>query len=469
MATPQNRDFPLSKVPWYVPAIAIAAVVCGTFIWTHASGPGAHAGTDYHAYLTGARQVATGQNPYHVLVAQQVDGTGALNAHGYVYPPLLALLLAIPVLMGLPDTQIWLLWSIVNVAAVIWMGWELQHFLGFSRRPLALDAATRRWYAWAMTLCFATAALFPAIVTYDLWLGQADLLMAALAVGACGLWLRGHAWAAVGVLAVAIAIKPTMALILLVWLWKGDWRTALRGALVASALVAFSFVPVGFTALRDYITFFLHWNTFHGNAEYINQSPYGMLLRLFTSNPYTQPLFVAAWLVTPLRLVAVVGAIWLWLRAVPRQPATNPAIGLSETLLALPLIILLSPLAEDIHYCLLAPTLLGLAWLAWQRGLWHRPATWVLWATLAVSCIPRMQEIIYPLRFVPFPGQSDPRLAPWIGLLRSGALLYTAIAALVAGGEVIRAARGMVPPLPNLQAEILPDAETVGPLVNALP
>ncbi len=517
----------------HLPALGVIAlaVALGAAIWLHAAGPGAHAGTDFAAYLAGARAVATGHNPYHDLISQG-NGTNAagIQAHGYVYPPLLALVLAVPVVLGLPARAIWLLWTALNVAAVVWMGWELQRNLlpegGKTRADAGAtgvvgDAKGRRAHVgatgmravetapkgvpprsppsrtgierWAAALAFAAACLLPAVVTYDLWLGQADLLMAALAVGACSLWQRGHGWPAALVLALAIAVKPPLALVLLVWLWQGDWRTAVRGGLAAVALVALAFVPVGLGALHDYIVFFTQWNAFHADAEYINQSPYGMLLRMFTVNHYTRPLVVAPWLVLPLRLGALVGAVALWLRATPASlgevrtshedhaekagvrrviegnavgmsvlraytafvkrlsapsPArekADPALTLGTQLLALPLIVLLSPLAEDIHFCLIVPALVALAYLAWQRGLARTPSAWALWLALTLFCLPRVQEIIYPTRFVPLPGQSDPHVGPLIALLRTGGLLAVAIVALAAGGQILRRAREVQP------------------------
>ena len=143
-------------------------------------------------------------------------------------------------------------------------------------------------------------------------------------------------------------------------------------------------------------TFLTQWNAFNANAEYINQAPYGMLLRLFTSNVYTQPLVDASWLVTPLRVVMIVGAALWWMRVVPRRGTTDGAVALSECLLALPLTLIFSPLAEDIHYCALLPALVGLSYLAWSHGLARQPATWILWATFTFFCIPRMQEIVLP-------------------------------------------------------------------------
>ena len=431
-----------SLARWRSAALTLLALAAGVAIWTHAVGPYPHTGYDFRAYLQGAQQIAAGQNPYHVLVTQRLDtraGDSGFHAHGYVYPPLLGVLMSGPVWLGLAPYAIFLLWTLLNVAAVIWMGREL-------------NIALRGRRDWPTTLAFAAIALVPAVVLYDLFLGQADLLMAALVVGACGLWLRKNPWAALA-LGAAIAVKPTMALLLLVWLWKGDWRTVIRASVAAVALVALPFAVVGWNAFHDYVVFFIHWNAFSANAEYINQSPYGMLLRMLTVNPSTHPLVVAPWLVAPLRYLVVLGALGLWAWVTPRRATTDRALAMGECLLALSLILLVSPLAEDIHFCTIVPTLIGLGWLAWERGLWRgwrqagpggrlgQVATWALWLTFATCCIPRMQELIYPSHLFAFPGQLSPQIGPLVVLLRSGILLYTALATLLAGAGVLHAAR----------------------------
>jgi hypothetical protein len=52
-----------------------------------------------------------------------------------------------------------------------------------------------------------------------------------------------------------------------------------------------------------------------------------------------------------------------------------------------------------------------------------------------------MQEIVLPDHLISLPGQDDPVIGPLIVLLRSGALLYGALATLIAGGLVLRAAQ----------------------------
>ena len=233
-----------------------------------------------------------------------------------------------------------------------------------------------------------------------------------------------------------------MGVILLVWLWKGDWRAVARGVAATVALLVAPFVVVGARATQEYLTFLTQWNAFNANAEYINQAPYGMLLRLFTPNVYTQPLLEAPWLVMPLRIVVIVGAALWWMRSVPRQGTSDRALALGECLLALPLTLLFSPLAEDIHYCALLPALVGLGYLAWSRGLARHPAAWILWATFAFFCIPRIQEIVLPDHLIYAAlARTTHVIGPLIVLLRSGALLYGALATLIAGGLVLQAAR----------------------------
>jgi hypothetical protein len=406
----------------------------GVSIWLHAIWPPAQIGYDFRMYLAAAHSVANGGDLYQQLAALTHDarpGSAGVRASGYVYPPLLAVVLAAPVRLGLSDLGVWALWNVLGAAAILWMGYELNRGL-------------RGRADWPGTLALAAATLLGAVATYDLALGQADLLVTALAVGACGLWLRRNPWAALP-LGAAIAIKPTMGLILLVWLWKGDWRAVARGVAATAALLIAPFLVVGLRATEEYLTFLTQWNAFNANAEYINQSPYGMLLRLFTPNVYTQPLVDASWLVTPLRAAVLVGAALWWMRAVPRRETPDRAVALGECLLALPLTLIFSPLAEDIHYCALLPALVGLGYLAWSRGLARHPAAWILWVTFAFFCIPRMQETILPDHLVALPGQDDPRIGSIITLLRSGVLLDGALVTLIAGGLILRAARSTSP------------------------
>lgn len=419
---------PRSAVPRRTTILCVAALVAGALLWLHATGPGAGAGFDFDAYVQGARDIASGRNPYHSLVQQTSDtrlGDIGIHSRGYVYPPLLAFTLSLPLRVGVSARVLWLLWNILNAGVVFWMGRELNRALR-GRRDLA------------GALCFSVAALAPTIATYDLWLGQADILVAALAVIACGLWLRRNPWAGV-TLGGAIAIKPTVALVMIVWLWKGDWRATLRAALAGAALIFGPFLILGAASLADYVTFFTGWNAFHANAEIINQSPYGMLQRALEPNAYTRPLVSAAWLVTPLRVVVTFGLLVWWMRVVPLGRALGAVADMGACLLSLPMILLLGPLSEDIHFCLLIPTLIGFAWLAWRAGLIRQPAGVAICVALLLACIPRGQEFIYPDHLLTLPLQTDTHVGWIVVLARSGALLALALLTVFASGGVLRA------------------------------
>ena len=124
----------------------------------------------------------------------------------------------------------------------------------------------------------------------------------------------------------------------------------------------------------------------------------------------------------------------------PRRPAPDAAQALGEYLLALPLLLLASPLSEDIHFCLLIPALVGLAWLAARHG-WRKPEGWLLWGCLVLFCVPRMQELIYPAHLLLLPGQRNPVFGPAITLLRGDLLCLIAVLALLAGGMALRRGR----------------------------
>jgi hypothetical protein len=409
------------------PLVGATAFAIGVVAILVATGFGSRIGYDFRAYLSAAGELAAGQNPYHGLIQQASDtrpGATGLHTNGYVYPPLLALILSIPLRFGLSPSMIWLGWIAVTAGAVGWAGWEMARYL--------CERA-----AWHAAAGFSASILVAAVSIYDLSLGQVDLVLVGLTVGAIGLWLRRHPLAG-AVLGVSIAIKPFLIAILAIWLWKRDWRAVLSGGIAALTFTLGPFVFVGLQALHDYAIFTLHWSALQDNADFINQSIYGMLLRSLTPNPYIAPLVDAPWLVVPLRFVLCLAVVALWVRAVPRTWGTDAAILFMECLLGIVVILLISPLAEDIHYCLLLPALVGSVWLAWHRGHPWRWSLWLCVGALALCWTPHMQELVYPKKLVLFPLQHDPHIGPLVELLRSGILLYVALATLVGGIAILR-------------------------------
>src|SRR5271165_1184469 len=116
----------------YLPAgrrdgsLALVLGAAALLIWWHAAGPGTGAGYDFFtAYYRAAGQVARGMSPYQPLVKLSTDPElGGLLGTGYVYPPLLATLLSVPIRIGFNARACWLLWTLVNAVALVWMGRE---------------------------------------------------------------------------------------------------------------------------------------------------------------------------------------------------------------------------------------------------------------------------------------------------------------------------------------------------------
>src|SRR5215510_2835563 len=124
-----------------------ALVAVGAAIWLHAIWPLTQIGYDSRLYLAAAHSVASGGDLYQQLAALTHDarpGSAGVRASGYVYPPLLAVILALPVRLGLSDQGVWLLWNLLGAAAVLWMGYEL-------------NRALRDRSGWLGTLAFSAA------------------------------------------------------------------------------------------------------------------------------------------------------------------------------------------------------------------------------------------------------------------------------------------------------------------------
>jgi len=120
-----------------------------------------------------------------------------------------------------------------------------------------------------------------------------------------------------------------------------------------------------------------------------NESPKGVLARLFTINPAAHPLTVAPGAVTVLWLVLAVVVLVLTVAVTSIRPLRRDALSLLEVGLAIEAIMLVSPLTERPYFLFLLIPLIGL--FCWVRevgvaGLFERRATVVavlFWLLLA--------------------------------------------------------------------------------------
>jgi hypothetical protein len=147
-----------------------------------------------------------------------------------------------------------------------------------------------------------------------------------------------------------MVVKPFLGFLVLFFLWKRSYRAAFWAGALAAVLFFSPALILGPSVLFDFLEVAAYWSTADFLTSPFNQSVYGFLLRLFTPNPFTAPLVTAPILVDAIRWL-VVGVAMLALGAsVSRSRAVTPVqIGL-EFGFAIVVMLIVSPLAEDIHF-----------------------------------------------------------------------------------------------------------------------
>jgi alpha-1,2-mannosyltransferase len=315
---------------------------------------------DLDAYLAAGRTLLAGQPLYAVFLHHPFPDPTLRPA--YIYPPVFAVLIA-------PLT-----WLPRMVAGWTWL-LAMQAALGLSLMVAFRawgPAWTARWVAAVLTFSF-----FPLHV--DVTQGQTNLpVLALLVLGVVGI-LRGQHRAGVWLgVAAAIKISP---LLLLGWLlFERRWRAAaFLGVGFAGATGLGALVRPG-----DTVTFFgqVLPALARGTAYYSNQSLAGVLGRLLTANPYTNPWLVVPW-ESVLALAAGLALLGWWAFTARQFDPSAAAFAF------LPLLPLLSSVTWEHHLVVLLPVIwLSVVRLA-GRG-WPIPATALLAASVAcLSVLPR--------------------------------------------------------------------------------
>ena len=227
----------------------------------------------------------------------------------------------------------------------------------------ALRAAGLR-PGWGTLLLLAALSAVTLPVHREWDLGQTDVFLMALLCTA--LWARSAGRGLLGglLLGAACAVKPELLLLALLLLWRRDFRFGL--ATVVSALVL-GLAPFLLLGQRAWSNFWTAWG-FWAN-QYVafvhNESPKGVLARLFTINPAGHPLVVAPSAVTALWLVVAVVVVGLTVAVTSARPLRRDSLSLLEVGLAVEAIMLVSPLTERPYFLFLLVPLLGL--FCWVR------------------------------------------------------------------------------------------------------
>jgi len=266
-------------------AVVGIVVACLRF---HAAAYGSTIG-DFLIFFRAGRTIADGASPYLAV--------------GYVYPPLLALVLApfghLPV-------------------AVAGAAWTFLSCLGLVAAP-ALVAASRPLAPWGRVLLFAVGVatvldFWP--TTTMLWLGQADWLVLVVLAGA--LWADGRSWSRTSGVLIGVAglLKawPAMVIVTVAARGKaGQWRTLKAFALtillapfLAVVLAGGGGVPQMFDAISGARV-----------QHLVSDSVWGVPALNFSRTGLATPLVVSPLLqaVTTVLLLLWVGAVlWFTLR-----------------------------------------------------------------------------------------------------------------------------------------------------------
>jgi alpha-1,2-mannosyltransferase len=295
---------------------------------------------DFNVYYFAAREILSGRDPYSMSLGASTT---------YLYPPLLAELMAPLAMLPLPlAAYLWFLASVVSLAAAARMCAKVA-----SVEAPAEDAASPGQPRYILVgILSAFLLLRFALDTFDM--GQVNAIVVCLSVAHVYLFARGKSAASAAALALASAIKLTPAVLVLYHIGRGRIRFASVCTALIAAVVLGSFAAMGPRA-RDSIELFYSRTIKNGQGFDLsysgNQSLRGALGRILTESDEqarssSTPTAIAA------SLILLLSSIF-----VSRSAASE--IGASAPFFCC--MVLISPLAWKNHYIMV---LLPIAYLA---------------------------------------------------------------------------------------------------------
>lgn len=324
---------------------------------------------DSHSYHFAAEALAVGANPYDTELLQDLAPDHLGFIFPYVYPPVLAQLWR--PLLGLGP--------IGAHATMMGLGVVLGILHGLLVWRLVRPATNPG--AWLLLFIAVHAVMGPVISTIRL--GQVNLLLSTLVVGALHLERRDRPTGAGLLLALAIAIKLTPVVVLLDLLLRRRWATLLRTAGFGLALVLGSIALSGIDP----------WLAFVDRA--LDPLPFNppISLRGFVDGLGT----VAAlprWLTGAIFFAALTGILVRLAMRVPRLLAPDPTASWSVLIL---FGLLAFPLTWHHHY---VSAILPLAYFTLRSGdgrITGRTWLWLLVAGAALLRYPGVFHAVKPL------------------------------------------------------------------------
>jgi hypothetical protein len=324
---------------------------------------------DFHNTYRASTALRDGTDVYEHALAW-VDGykRGDKLTDQYFYAPTYAILL-IP-LTYLP----------YQTAIVVW-GSCLACFLCIAIYAL-FRAAGERPGLWLVLLIAAAASVMGA-VRAEYFLGQANLFMLACLCTAILARQSQRPLLAGALLALALVTKPMLLLIAGFLFWKREFKFAFATVGAFAVLLLAPFLWLGSDALGHLLKL---WR-FYG-SQYLsfseNITPRGMLERLFTVNPFVQPVADAPAVASVVWLVLFAIMLFILLAVVAPRPIRREPAALVEFGAILSGLMVVSPLTEPPYLVLLilpmTATLIYLRSVRWQEP----PALWAAVGLLAV-------------------------------------------------------------------------------------
>ena len=235
--------------------MGVFALVAAVVLFVAAIGSAARRGAGYDLLplSVAGRLVAAGetghlyaQDPrFYNLTADSVfrqtsrDAGTAAEPTPFVYPPLIAVMMR--AFAGVPFTAISQAWGVLSVLFVcIGLFLTVRLYLPSWNTPLA-------WAGLLLALCWFEPLL------YGFWLGQTTAVMLPIVIGSLALQRRGRDVAAGLLLACAVFIKLTPAVVAAVWLWRGPRRAFVWTVAGVAALWALSIAAAGAPLHEAYV------------------------------------------------------------------------------------------------------------------------------------------------------------------------------------------------------------------------
>jgi glycosyl transferase family 87 len=325
---------------WILVALA-AALLLATYARSITTG-----GVDYSAYFDAGNWVRQGHSIYgRSLLWRDVGYAPEYpmpkpDGMAFLYPPAFAVAIVPFTFLSIETGfAIWLGILFVALVAATYITLDTL-FPSLSRNSLL-----------TLTMVGSAAAAFFQPMRTILITGQVDVALILLMALALRAFLKHQDVRTAVLLAVAIAIKPTMGFLVLFLLWKRAYRAAIYCCAIAGVLLLVPFaVTGGVQGILEYIAVSSYVSGPGFDVSPINQSPWGLLLRFFTPNAYTVPFVVAPLLPTIGRIVIGLATL-AGLAAIVSRSRTAPVIqqALEYSLVIIGLLVA-GPLSEAGHY-----------------------------------------------------------------------------------------------------------------------